>query len=99
MFFGMNFRETLKWAGMLLFLLVAAGGSAGYWFWMKRDELLKTTILTQANNILPEGDVSLGKAHFDFSRRIRLYDVEVKPQTNQPPLVSIPEIILKIDNE
>ncbi|MEX1231682.1 MAG: hypothetical protein WEB58_15650, partial [Planctomycetaceae bacterium] len=95
----MNLRQTFKWSVIFLFLLVGTGGSVGYWFWMQSDELLKATIITHANTLLPEGDFSLGTAHFDLSRRIRLYDVELKPQTDHPPMVSIPEIILKIDNE
>ncbi|MDA0833799.1 MAG: hypothetical protein O2955_08955 [Planctomycetota bacterium] len=95
----MNLRKTFKWTAIFLFLLVMAGGGVGYWIWMQGDELLKATIITQANTIIPEGDFSLGTAHFDLSRRIRLYDVELKPKTDQPPMVSIPEIILKIDND
>ncbi|MFN0195506.1 MAG: hypothetical protein ACKVT0_02075 [Planctomycetaceae bacterium] len=95
----MNLRKTFKWSLFFILLLLAAAGGTGYWFWMQSDELLRTTILTQADVMLPDADIRLGKARFDFHRRIRLYDIELKPVENQPALVTIPEIVLTIDKD
>ncbi len=95
----MNLRKTFKWSLFFILLLLAAAGGTGYWFWMQSDELLRSTILSHADVMLPEADIRLGKARFDFHRRIRLYDVELKPVENQPPLVTIPEIVLTIDKD
>ena len=95
----MTFRQTAKW--FVAIVLLAAAGAIGYGYvWLSRaDEVLRQKLLAKQAELAPDWDVSVGRAHFDWRRRIHIYDVAIKAKGQAAPVVTLPEVILTVDRE
>ena len=85
---------------MILIVVVAIGGGIYvYRLWEEQDKLLRETIISSIAEKLPHWDVSIGHARFDWSRRIHVHNVELRVPGEKAPLISVPEIVVIVDQE
>jgi len=94
-----TFRKTLKWFGILLLLGGTAAGGYGYWLWYHCDEYLLKLLIQKQEQFAPDWDVEIGRAHFDWHRRIHIYNVKIKAKGQKRTIVTLPEVILAIDRQ
>lgn len=92
-------RRTLKWFCLLLLLVVCGGVGYGYWLWVHTDEILVQMILKKQAEMAPDWEMTIDRAHFDWNRRIRLYNVTIKAKGQHAPVLMLPEIVVAIDHE
>ncbi|HUG92244.1 MAG TPA: hypothetical protein VML55_15490 [Planctomycetaceae bacterium] len=84
---------------MLLLIAAAVAGGFGYWMWTQADEKLRQAIVARQQELAPEWDVEIPRAHFDWNRRVHIYDVTIKAKGQAAPVLRLPEIIVTIDRE
>ncbi|MCA9069623.1 MAG: hypothetical protein KDA84_11900 [Planctomycetaceae bacterium] len=92
-------RKTLKWVIAILLLAGAGAGGYGYWLWHHCDEYLLEILVRKQQELTPDWDVHIGRAHFDWYRRVHVYDVTIKAKGQKSPIVTLPEIVFAIDRE
>jgi hypothetical protein len=94
-----TFRKTTKWLVILVLLVAAGGGSYGFYLWNESNERIRKVILAKCEEMAPDWDVSIGRARFDWHRRLYLYNLTLKAKGQSQSIVSVPEIIVSIDRE
>ena len=92
-------RKTLKWFAAIVFLLAAAAGGYGYWLWHHCDEYLLKILIAKQQELAPDWDVEIGRAHFDWHRRVHIYDVKIKARGQKRTILTLPEVVAAIDRE
>lgn len=92
-------RGTFKWMLFLVVLAAAGGGFYMYRLWQEQDRLLRKMILTTLEERYPHWNVEIGRTRFDWSRRVHLHDVLLRPEGDDAPLVRIAEIIIVVDQD
>ena len=95
----MTIPKTIKWAIFFLFSAAVGSGSYVYWLWNRSDEILLAGVREKFAEIAPEWDVQPGRAHYDWDRRIHLYDFSLKVKGQQTPIATLPEIVLTVDRD
>jgi hypothetical protein len=92
-------RKTLKWMFLLLLAGGAAAGGCAYYFWNQSDEILRQMLLERLHEMAPGWEVSISGARFDFSGRIRVFDLNLKAGDGFSTLLHVPEAVLTVDGE
>lgn len=92
-------RKTFKWAVALLLLVGAGAGGYGYWLWQHCDEYLLKLLIQKQQELAPDWDVQIGRAHFDWYRRVHVYDVKIKAKGQTDTIVTLPEIVIAINRD
>ena len=92
-------KRTAKWVVGLFFLTLLAGGSYAYWMYTRTDELLVEMILKKQQEVLPDWDVEIDRAHFDWHRRIRIHNMTVRPRGRKEVVIRLPETVVTINHE
>ena len=92
-------RKTLKWLGGILLLAGIAAGGYGYWLWNHCDEYLLKLLIQKQHELAPEWDVEIGRAHFDWHRRVHVYDVKLKAKGQDHTVATLPEVVIVIDRD
>ncbi|NOX53301.1 MAG: hypothetical protein GXP27_02460, partial [Planctomycetes bacterium] len=83
-------RVTLKYALVLLLLLVAVGGWYGYQQWVRRGELIRQQILSQAAQLAPHWDVRIGACRLELLNRVRLENLSLGARDQARPILTLP---------
>lgn len=92
-------HRTFRWLIALVLLGGAAAAAGSYYYWNQSDEWLRQMVLAKLHETAPGWNVEIGRARFDFSGRIRLYDLKLRIPDNTSPLLEIPEAIVVVDRE
>lgn len=92
-------RNTILWLILILLVAGAVGGRYALKLWNESDELLREKILAMFREHVPEWQVSVGRAHFDFRGDVRLYDCQLASPGRATPLLMVPEVVLALDPE
>ncbi len=92
-------RKTLKWLAAILLVAGVAGGGYGYWLWVHCDEYLVKLLLQKQLELAPDWDMEIGRAHFDWYRRVHVYDVKLKAKGQDHTVATLPEVVIAIDRE
>ncbi|WP_166825030.1 hypothetical protein [Thalassoroseus pseudoceratinae] len=92
-------RRTAKWAVGLLLLTLLSGGAFAYWMYTRTDELLVQKILEKQREVLPDWEVEIDRAHFDWHRRIRIHNMSIRPRGRKEVVIRLPEVVVTINHE
>lgn len=84
---------------LILISLVITGGSFGYYYWMRSDDMLKAGILEKIDNHIPNLMIDLDRAQFDFRRRVRIEGCRVNVVSHPDTVIDLPEVIVTLDQE
>ena len=97
----MDIRKTIQWLVVLVVLAGLTAGGYAYWVWNQSDELLRQAIVSRVREAAPGWNVQIAQARFDWlsRRHVHIYDVTLAPADRSGPLVSIPEVVLNVDQE
>lgn len=95
----MTVRKTFQWAIILLLLATAGGGGYAYLLWSESNERIRKAVLAKFADILPEWEIALDRAQFDWNRRIHLYDLTLRAKGQTRSIARMPEVVLTIDRE
>lgn len=95
----MTIRKTTKWLFILVLLIAAIGGWFAFKLWNESNERIRIAILAKCEELVPDWDVTLGRARFDWNRRVHLYDFTLRAKGQSQNIVSIPEVVVSIDRE
>jgi hypothetical protein len=95
----MMVRKTLQWIAAILALGGASGGGYAYWLYTQTDEWLRAYAQKALLQKIPTAVVSIGRARFDWSHRIHLYDVRLSAQGLDEPVARCVEIIVTVDGQ
>lgn len=91
--------RTFRWIfGIVVLLGIAGAGGAGA-LYFRSDAMLREEALRQFARACPDSIITLDGARFDFSGRIRLFNLQITPEGQELPLVVIPELIVSLDRE
>jgi AsmA-like C-terminal region len=92
-------RKTLQWIAAILALGGAGGGGYAYWLYTQTDEWLRAYAQKAFLQRIPTAVISIGRARFDWSHRIHLYDVRLSAQGLDEPVARCVEIIVTVDGQ
>ncbi len=92
-------RKSLKWFGVLLLLAAIAAGGYAYWLWNHCDEYLLSLLVQKQQELVPDWDVKIGRAHFDWHRRVHVYDVKIKAKGQEHTILTLPEVVIAINRK
>jgi hypothetical protein len=92
-------RKSLKWFAAILLLVGVLAGGYGYWLWIHCDEYLLKLLVQKQQELAPDWDVEIGRAHFDWHRRVHVYDVKLKAKGQEHTIATLPEVVIAIDRE
>ncbi len=95
----MMVRKTLQWIAAILVLGGAGGGGYAYWLYTQTDEWLRTYAQKAFLQRIPTAVISIGRARFDWSHRIHLYDVRLSAQGLDEPVARCVEIVVTVDGQ
>lgn len=98
-FIVMVIRKTFQWCLLILISLVITGGSFGYYYWMRSDEMLKAGILDKISNHIPNLMIDIDRAQFDFRRRVRIEGCRVQVVSHPDTIIDLPEVVVTLDQE
>lgn len=96
---GQTLRKSLKWFGLLLLLSALGAGGYAYWLWNHCDEYLLSLLVQKQQELVPDWDVKIGRAHFDWHRRVRIYDVKIKAKGQENTILTLPEVVIAINRK
>jgi len=82
---------------VIVLLAIGGGGSYVYWLWTRSDELLRQEVLAKLNELAPHWVVDIGRARFDWIRKVHLYDVALRSKADGAPIVTLSEVVLTVD--
>jgi len=91
-------RKIVAWLAVILLALGAGGGWYAYSLWTRSDEILREKIQEACQEIVPDWNLEVGRARFDFQGRIRVYDFKLRYPADSP-FVHLPETIVVADRE
>ncbi|MEX1095259.1 MAG: hypothetical protein WED34_04375 [Planctomycetales bacterium] len=91
--------KTLKWFLLLVLLVGCAGGGYAYWVSTHSDERLREGLLDRLAEMAPQWDIRIGRARFDWNRRVHLHDLSIRPRGETAAIVQVPEVIVTLDAE
>ncbi len=83
----------------LALLLTVVGGGAVAWTYYRSDEMLRTEILKQLTDALPDAEISLERANFDLRGRVRLFDLSISLPDEDQPLLTVAETLIAVDGQ
>ncbi len=92
-----SFGKMLKHAAMLAGFLIVGMAVALAWFTMQGDALLRTELLRQLAIMLPEADVGVERAQFDFRGRVRIINLTVRLPGEDDPALIVPDVLITLD--
>ncbi|HUE17269.1 MAG TPA: hypothetical protein VMR25_24165 [Planctomycetaceae bacterium] len=95
----MMVRKTLQWIAAILALGSVGGGGYTYWLYTQWDDALRLYAQKAFLKRIPNAVISIGRARFDWSRRIHLYDVRLSAKGLDEPVARCVEIIVTIDGQ
>src|SRR5580704_19413877 len=95
----MMVRKTLQWIAAILVLGGAGGGGYAYWLYTQTDEWLRAYAQKAFLQRIPTAVISIGRARFDWSHRIHLYDVKLSAQGLDEPVARCVEIVVTVDGQ
>ncbi len=95
----MMVRKTLQWIAAILALGGAGGGGYAYWLYTQTDEWLRAYAQKALLQRIPTAVISIGRARFDWSHRIHLYDVKLSAQGIDEPVARCVEIVVTVDGQ
>ena len=91
--------RTIRWMFIILLLLVVTAGGAGYWVWLRGDELIRDGILKRFAVMAPDWELGLQSVRFDGDRRLHLTSLSLKAEDDPERMIEIPEAIVTVDRE
>lgn len=89
--------RLIVWTVGLAITLACVGGGAAYWVYQERDALLEAEILKQLSTMCPDARFTLGRARFDWSNRVEVYQLTVTLPEDSTPALVIPQATIAID--
>lgn len=92
-------RKTITWMFVVVLLGGAAAGAYFYHYVTQSDELLLAAVQEAIQRVVPDWQLSMTRARFDFQGRIHLYDLKLRVDGSPVPLCEVPEAILVVDRE
>ena len=92
-------RKTLQWIAAILVLGGASGGGYAYWLYTQTNEWLRGYAEKAFLQRIPTAVISIGRARFDWSHRIHLYDVHLSAKGLDAPVARCVEIIVTVDGQ
>lgn len=92
-------RKTLQWIAAILTLSSAGGGGYAYWLYLQTDEWLRAYAQKAFLQRIPTAVISIGRARFDWSRKIHLYDVRLSAKGLDEPVARCVEIVVTVDGQ
>jgi AsmA-like C-terminal region len=95
----MMVRKTLQWIAAILALGGASGGGYAYWLYTQTDEWLRAYAQKAFLQRIPTAVISIGRARFDWSHRIHLYDVKLSAEGLDEPVARCVEIVVTVDGQ
>lgn len=93
----MTVRSTARWMLVLVVLLLLGALGYGYALMMESDQLVRQAVLQRLEKIAPGWNFRIGRARFDWGRRVRLYDLTLLNAAGDTVLVRVPQAHLVID--
>ncbi|MGH7128432.1 MAG: hypothetical protein ACREIV_07670, partial [Planctomycetaceae bacterium] len=94
----MSLRTTIKWCLTLTGLVVLAGVGMAAWVWSRSDDWLEEKILKNLAETAPGWQIEIGRAHYDWNRRVEMRGVTICAGENEP-LVTLPEVEVFVDRQ
>jgi hypothetical protein len=95
----MMVRKTLQWIAAILVLGGASGGGYAYWLYTQTNEWLRGYAEKAFLQRIPTAVITIGRARFDWSHRIHLYDVHLSAKGLDAPVARCVEIIVTVDGQ
>jgi hypothetical protein len=95
----MMVRKTLQWIAAILALSSVGGGGYAYWLYSQTDDWLRMYAQNAFLKRIPTAVISIGRARFDWSRKIHLYDVRLSAKGLDEPVARCVEIIVTVDGQ
>ncbi|WP_339735379.1 hypothetical protein [uncultured Gimesia sp.] len=95
----MVIRKTFQWCLLILISLVITGGSFGYYYFMRSDEMVKAGILEKISKQIPNLMIDIDRAQFDFRRRVRIEGCRVQVVNHPDTIIDLPEVVVTLDQE
>lgn len=92
-------RKTFQWCLLILISLVITGGSFGYYYWMRSDDMLKAGILDKISKHIPNLMIDIDRAQFDFRRRVRIEGCRIQVVSHSDTIIDLPEVVVTLDQE
>ena len=92
-------RKTLQWIAAILALGSAGGGGYTYWIFTQTDDWLRDYAQKAFLKRIPNAVISIGRARFDWSRKIHLYDVRLSAKGLDEPVARCAEIVVTVDGQ
>ena len=92
-------RKTLQWIAAILVLGGASGGGYAYWLYTQTNEWLRGYAEKAFLQRIPTAVISIGRARFDWSHRIHLYDVHLSAKGLDAPVARCVEIVVTVDGQ
>ncbi|HTN04652.1 MAG TPA: hypothetical protein VL132_22375, partial [Planctomycetaceae bacterium] len=92
-------RCTFRGLVKLFTLLAVVGGGAGYWLFLRGDEMLRVELLKHLTTTCPDGRLAIGSAHFDWEGQVRISNLTVQLPGAAEPALRIPEVVVTLDRE
>ncbi len=91
--------KMLKHALILGSFLLVGVAVAVAWFTLRSDELLRAELLRQLAVILPDADIGVERAQFDFRGRVRIINFTVQLPDEKAPALIVPEVTITLDRQ
>ncbi|QDU80912.1 hypothetical protein Pla110_26480 [Polystyrenella longa] len=91
--------KSIRWYFICILLLLTTVGGSAMWFWMRSDELLKSQLTAQLEELLPDWNIQIGRTRYDWKSQIHIYDVTIQGDHTKRSLLQLPEVIVQIDVE
>lgn len=92
-------RGIFRGLAGLLTLLAVLGGGAGYWLFLRGDEMLRVELLKHLTTTCPDARLAIGSAHFDWEGRVRISNLTIQLPGTTEPALRIPEVVVTLDRE
>lgn len=91
--------KTLPWLLLLVLLTAGAGGWCAWYGWENQERLLRDTVLTKIDEIMPGLDLHLDSVEFDWKRRVYLRGLSLQVPDQSQPLFQTGEIVVLLNQD
>lgn len=91
--------KILKHALILASFLLVGVAVAVAWFLLQSDEFLRTELLRQLAILLPDAEVSIDRAQYDFHGRVRVTNFTLRLPGETDPALIVPEVVISLDRQ